>query len=405
MCNADITISEAVLKYKRELQKEFSDILLYWESHVVDNENGGFYGSVNFKNKPDKNAAKGVVLNSRILWTFSRASLLDDFDYGHLAKRAYEYITAHFIDRESGGVYWSLNADGTVKNTRKQIYGIAFCIYGLAEYYKLTKEKEALRIAVELFESVEKYARDHTCGGYIEALSKDWDPVADLRLSEKDGNEKKTMNTHLHIIEAYANLYDVWSSERLRKCIESLLDAFEQFIIDKNTGHLHLFMDEKWHVKSSAYSFGHEIEASWLLLECAEIIRDQERIKRFKQMAVTLATAASEGLAGDGALYYELNTSSNIFLKEKHWWSQAEAMVGFFNAGEITGVNTWMLKSFGAWRFIKNNLKDKKGGEWYWGVDGHYRIMEEDKASFWKCPYHNARACMEIIKRIKNKMD
>ncbi|MEO6682257.1 MAG: AGE family epimerase/isomerase [Ginsengibacter sp.] len=396
------TLSPVVLeKYSRELNNELEDILIYWLQNSLDRKKGGFYGAVGMNNKPDLMASKGVVLNSRILWTFSAAALAGMEEYEAVADRAYTYIEEKFRDKKYGGVYWSVSSQGQPLEEKKQIYGLAFCIYGLAEYFKLTKKPAVLNFAIELYALIEKYSYDQENGGYIEAFSREWKELDDLRLSEKDENEQKTMNTHLHIIEAYANLYSVWKNEKLKQKIKDLLSIFQKKIIDNKSGHLHLFMSESWEVKSKTWSFGHDIEASWLLLECAYTIDDLDDIIYFEKKALELAEAAVEGSDKDGALFHEVNYAKDILLKEKHWWQQAEAMVGFFNAWEITQDDMWLSKSVQVWEYVKNNLKDAEFGEWYWGLDENNQIMSEDKIGFWKCPYHNARACLEILKRLK----
>ncbi len=400
MENLPQLIPAILSKYKKELDEELSDILLYWIQHTLDRKKGGFYGAVDFNNVPDKEAPKGIVLNSRILWTFSAATLYGMEEYEVIADRAFAYIKENFFDPKFGGVFWSLNTKGKVAEDKKQIYGLAFCIYGLSEYYKLSKNSEALKMAIELFSLIEKYSYDTLNGGYVEAFTRDWKEIDDLRLSDKDANEKKTMNTHLHIIEAYANLYAVWKDDLLKQRIQELLHVFKGKIIDPISDHLHLFMDEQWNIKSTSYSFGHDIEAAWLLLECAESIEDVDEIAIFKKLAILLSEAASEGLDQDGGLFHEENFKMNILQKEKHWWPQAEAMVGFFNAWEITGDHSWLLKSIKSWEFVNQWLKDAKNGEWFWGIDDKGKVMQEGKAGFWKCPYHNVRACMEILKRI-----
>ena len=393
-------IPEILVNYKNELEDELAAILLYWAEHTLDHKKGGFYGAVDNYNKPNKKAPKGIVLTSRILWTFSAATLSGKKEYQVIADRAFNFIKDYFLDTKYGGVFWSVAANGQVLEDKKQIYGLAFCIYGLSEYYKLSKAPEALRIAIELFALIERYSNDKINGGYVEAFTRKWDEIGDLRLSEKDENERKTMNTHLHIIEAYANLYEVWNDHFLRERIKILLGIFHKQIIDPKFGHLNLFMDEQWNVKSSSYSFGHDIEASWLLLDCANRIKDAVEIKRFKKQAILLSEVAIEGLDVDGALFREENIRENVIHKEKFWWSQAEAMIGFYNAWQITGDSSWLYKSVNSWDFIKIHLKDVENGEWFWGIDEDGLLIQEDKVGFWKCPYHNARACMEIIKRI-----
>lgn len=394
---------QSLMHYKNYMNEELDSILTYWENYALDHKQGGFYGSINNDNIPDETAPKGIVLNSRILWTFSAAySFTKNASHLQLATRAFDYILYHFVDEEYGGVYWSVNSNGKMLDGKKQIYGLAFCIYGCAEFYKVTKDPEALRLANDLFEMIE-HSRDTEKGGYIEAFSREWQPLADLRLSEKDDNERKTMNTHLHIIEAYANLYVVSPTNTIRERIIDLLEIFDGYIINKTTHHLNLFMDDDWNVRSSLRSFGHDIEAAWLLLECAEIINYTLYIDRFKQLSIDLADAASEGLDTDGGLWYEYEPQENKLIKEKHSWPQAEAMIGFLNAYQLTGEEKYLDHSLNSWKFISDHIRNNENGEWYWGVYDDYTIMNKEKAGFWKCPYHNSRACMEVIRRIENK--
>lgn len=391
---------EVLMRYKAAVTDELHSILAYWEKYTVDQQYGGFFGSVNTDNIPDLTAPKGVVLNSRILWTFSTACLhTRNANYLTLATRAFEYILDHFIDREHGGVFWSVTHEGKIQEDRKQIYGLAFCIYGLSAYYKLTNNQRALETAIQLFELVEQYSLDKQKGGYIEALTRDWKPLQDLRLSEKDDNEKKTMNTHLHIIEAYASLYIVWPDKKLKEKIINLLVIFDNYIINKESYHLNLFMDDDWTVKSTLQSYGHDIEAAWLLQECAEATGSDTYIRYFRELGVKIAYAVAEGLDTDGGLWYEYEPVTDHLVKEKHSWPQAEAMVGFFNAWQMSGEKEYLDHSIKSWEFIRNHIKDQEKGEWFWGVYADYRVMQKDKAGFWKCPYHSSRACMEIMKR------
>ncbi len=389
-------------KYKSAVSKELISILDWWYKHMIDNDNGGFWGSVNNYNQISPDAPKGIVLNSRICWAFSAAYLQkNDLQYLQIASRAFDYIKKHFIDEDYGGVYWSVDESGKMLDGRKQIYGLAFTIYAFAEYYKVTNNNETLSIAKDLFLTIEKYSFDKSKTGYIEAFARDWSSSDDLRLSEKDDNQKKTMNTHLHIIEAYANLYSVWPDTGLKKKILLLLDNFNQHIVNPKNYHLNLFMDEDWNVHSSLISYGHDIEAAWLLQECTEIVGETSYIEKYKSIAVKMADAALEGWdIKNGGLWYEYDTATNHWQNEKHWWPQAEAMVGFFNAYQITGDEKYLHLSELSFDFITKHLKDKINGEWFWGINENGTLMEKEKAGFWKCPYHNSRACIEIIKRL-----
>jgi cellobiose epimerase len=389
------------IDYKKEMQQELETILDYWMKYTVDTEFGGYYGKIDNDNNADNKAQKGVVLNSRILYTFSAAyNLTKKVTYLQHAQRAYNYILKYFYDNKHGGVYWSVDFNGKPLDTKKQIYGLAFCLYGLSEYFKASENTEALEYAVKLFNAIEHYSFDKQYKGYFEAFAQNWQPIDDLRLSDKDSNEKKTMNTHLHVIEAYANLYKVSKNEKLKKCIIDLLDVFDKYIINTN-GHLNLFMTENWQVKGNIISYGHDIEAAWLLLESAEIIEHDAFINLYKQHCITLTNAATEGLAADGGLWYEYEPDTKHLIKQKHNWPQAEAMVGFFQAYQITKNSLHLQQSINSWNFVKQYIKDHKNGEWFWGVEENGTPMQgQDKAGFWKCPYHNSRACIEIIKRI-----
>jgi mannobiose 2-epimerase len=389
--------------FARELKEEAHHILNYWIQYTPDRENRGFYGTVSNENITGKNAPKGLVMNCRILWTFSYAfnNLPADRKLLVIAARAYRYILDHFTDHVFGGVYWSVDCHGKMLDGKKQVYGLAFCIYGMAEYYKASGDKQALHFAKELFGLIEEYSYDKERGGYLEAFTRGWQPVGDLRLSDKDQNEKKTMNTHLHIIEAYVSLYSIWKDERLKSRIKELLGVFDKYIINAETRHLNLFMDEMWNVKPSVVSFGHDIEAARLLQEAAEILQDEKYIRKFRRYAVSIADAAMKGMDKDGGLWHEYDPGTNHWLREKHWWPQAEALVGYMNAFELTGDEKYLHHSLGSWAFIKRYIKDYKNGEWFWGVNEDHSVMfKEDKAGFWKCPYHNVRACIETGKRI-----
>lgn len=400
--NEDIK-RELLLRYKAEMKEELDAILSYWMNYTVDELHGGFCGSVNNNNIADPAAPKGLVLHARILWSFSAAyGLAKQEAYFVFAQRAYHYISDFFFDHEFGGVYWSVDAEGKLLDGKKQIYGLAFCIYGLAEYYKVSNDSSALAKAIELYKLIEQYSFDKVKNGYIEAFTREWNEIADLRLSEKDHNERKTMNTHLHVIEAYANLFSVWHDDDLKNRITNLLQLFDEHFINRNNYHLHLFFDDYWKLKSFLQSYGHDIEAAWLLQQCAEIINDQKWTDQFRKHALLIADAAAEGLDEDGGMWYEYEPEQNHLITEKHSWPQAEAMIGFFNAYQLTGNETYLQYSLHSWEFVKNYIRDKKGGEWFWGVNKDYSLMEKDKAGFWKCPYHNSRACIELLKRINN---
>lgn len=395
-------MSANLKQLKSEITTELDSILNYWSKHTLDNQNGGFVGQIDFNDRIIANAEKGSVLNSRILWTFSSSyPITKKESHKEIAKRAFEYLSKHFYDPEFGGLFWSINADKTPKDTKNQIYALAFAIYGLSEYYAISQDQKALEIAINLYKSIQKYSYDSVNKGYLEAFTRNWQPIEDLRLSDKDANEKKTMNTHLHIIEAYANLFKVWKDKTLQKDSIELLETIEKHFINTETGHLRLFFDENWIEKPDVISYGHDIEAAWLLLHCAEVLEDENLIARYKKHAVQIAEVTKEGLDHDGGLWYEFDPKENELIAEKHWWVQAEALIGFYNAYQLTGNEEYLKVVFENWNFIKKYILDLKNGEWFWGIYRDYSPIEKDKAGFWKCPYHNSRACLELINRIK----
>ncbi|HEY5499096.1 MAG TPA: AGE family epimerase/isomerase [Bacteroidales bacterium] len=389
--------------FKKELQSELIDrILPFWMNKMVDEEHGGYYGQITGNDILVPDAPKGGVLNARILWTFSSAALhLKDKQYLPFAKRAKDYLLSHFFDEENGGTYWMLHADGTPADTKKQIYSQAFSIYALAEYYRATSDVESLDKAIELYHLIEKYSFDHRQNGYFEAYSSDWHLLEDLRLSDKDANEKKTMNTHLHVLEAYTNLYRVWKDETLAKQLKNLIELFLHQIINAKTHHLDLFFDENWVCKSTLISYGHDIEASWLLEEAAIVLGDSNLLTDVRQEVEKIAEASLEGVQTNGSIINEKNFFTGHLDTNCDWWPQAEAMVGFYNAFELTGESLYLDKVLANWEFIKAFIIDQKNGEWHWAVSSKGEPdVRNDKAGFWKCPYHNSRMCLELLKRM-----
>ena len=395
--------SGTLSQFREELEEELKDnILSWWMKYSPDNELGGFHGHIDHQNQVVFGAGKGAVLNARILWTFSAAyRMYKQPEYLETARRAFAYIISYFTDKKHGGVYWELEPDGSIRSSRKQIYATAFTIYGLAEYHLASGDDRPLKIAKGLFMDLEAHAFDQEHNGYIDALSRDWKPLEDMRLSEKDQNESKTMNTHLHILEAYGNLYRVWKDPALEKALENLIRLFLDKFVAQERMQLNLFFDDRWKLKSTLVSYGHDIECAWLLHEAAEILGDMELIGETGHLAVKMARANEAGVADDGGLHYEYFPETGELDSDKHWWPQAEAMVGYFNAYQVSGEERFMQRSLGSWNFIKEQLIDHSLGEWYWSVDSEGNPQtEKEKAGFWKGPYHNGRACMELISRI-----
>ena len=387
---------------KREVEEELTrNILPFWMDKMTDNVHGGFYGRMTGTDVLVPEAEKGAVLNARILWTFSAAyRLLGREEYLATATRAKRYLIDHFYDKEYGGVYWSLDCEGCPLDAKKQIYALGFAIYGLSEYHRATGDQEALDYAIRLFDSIEQHSFDPRLNGYCEALARDWGELADMRLSDKDENERKTMNTHLHILEPYANLYRVWKDERLQRQLRNLIVLFTDKILNPATGHLELFFSDDWRSKYRIISYGHDIEASWLIHEAALVLADKTLLEKVEPLVEFIAAAAGEGIAPDGGMVYETFVDKAQTDTDRHWWVQAENVVGHVNLYQHFGDEVALQKAFRSWDFIRRHLVDYEHGEWHWSIhaDGTVNVVD-DKAGFWKCPYHNGRMCMEIMER------
>src|SRR5688572_1990934 len=314
--DTDVPVAD-LHQFEQEVTNELNDILSYWMKNTFDVKNGGFVGRIDEKNVAIPGAPKGAVLNSRILWSFSAAyGVTKNPEHLHLARLAFNYLQAHFIDKTFGGVFWTVDAQGKALDTKKQVYALAFAMYGCAAYHEASKSQAAKAVAIELFYTIEEHSFDKINTGYFEAFTREWEPIEDLRLSDKDANEKKTMNTHLHILEAYTSLYRVWPDEKLKWQIKNLLNNFTKHIADPATGHLHLFFDEWWNVKSSTISFGHDIEAAWLLSDAAETLNSASVVEDVKCLAIKLTAAAAKGLDKDGGLWYEYENQTKHLIKE-----------------------------------------------------------------------------------------
>lgn len=387
---------------KTEVKEELvNNILPFWSGKMIDTKNGGFFGRIDGTGRIFSDADKGCVLNARILWAFSAAfRILKNPDYFLIAERSKDYFLDHFFDKENGGVFWLLDHKGEMKDGKKQIYAQAFAIYGLSEYYRITNDETCLNKAIELFRLIEKYSYDDNLEGYFEAFGRDWGALEDLRLSTKDANEKKTMNTHLHVLEAYTNLYRIWKDDLLQKRIESLIAIFINKIINSGTFNLNMFFDENWNDKTDLISYGHNIESSWLIYEAAIVLGKKSLTGKVKKICLGIAEASKEGVKADGSMIYENFFRTGQVDSERHWWVQAESVIGFLNAYTMSGNEEYLDLSLAAWRFIADHLIDKQNGEWYWSVDKYLKPnLKDDKAGFWKCPYHNSRMCLEVIER------
>ena len=383
-------------KFLQEVRENLTSCILpYWLK--LKDPRGGFYGEVASDGTILYDAPRGVILNARIIWSFAAAyQALPETPYLVAAVHARDYFLEHFCDHKYGGVYWSVDAAGERLDTKKQLYAQGFAIYGLSELYKVTGDDEVLKNAINLYRVVETYFADKENGGYIEALARDFSPLEDMSLSAHDINADKTMNSHLHVLEAYANLYQVWPDEELKEAVQKLLDLVGTRIMGAD-GHLQLYFRKDWSVLPGGVSYGHDIETSWLALECADALKDIDVVNRVRPWALSMGKAGNEGLLPDGSMRYE-KLLDGKYDDSRQWWVQAETVVG----------NLWLWKyhadpqgadrALAAWNYIRENLVDEKDGEWWWAVleDGS-RDLSQPKVGFWKCPYHNTRMCLQVL--------
>ena len=423
--------SHIVATMKMEMQDVLeNNILRFWLDKMQDDENGGFYGQMTGRGQLIKEADKGAILNARILWSFSAAyRVLGKKEYLEAATRAKEYFISHFIDHEYGGVFWSLDYKGQPKDTKKQFYAIGFAIYGLSEYARATGDHEALDYAIQLYENIEEHALDHVYNGYIEACTREWGVMEDMRLSDLDANYPKSQNTHLHIIEPYTNLYRCMREfqaaqscnyvpaigavlpvaitvpqetfARVEASLRNLIHIFTDHILNPATHHLDLFFEMDWKRGAGHLeSYGHDIECSWLMHEAALVLGDKDILNKVEPIVREVAEASSKGLNPDGSMIHEANLDAGTVDDDLHWWVQAENVVGWMNIYQYFGDENALQKALRCWEYIKQNLIDKENGEWYWSrhKDGSLNL-DDDHAGFWKCPYHNSRMCMEILER------
>lgn len=374
-------------------------IIPFWKN-LRDDENGGYYGWVDYDLKLDKKAVKGCILNSRITWFFANAyTLLKDESLLAEAKHGFAFLKDHCIDKENGGIYWSIRYDGTPEDTTKHTYNQAFCIYALSSYYEASKDEEALAMAKELFELIETKCTDEL--GYLEAFTKDFKPQSNEKLSENGVLADKTMNTLLHVFEAYTELYRVSGDEKVKEKLKWIMDIFAEKVYNPTLHRQEVFFDREYHSMIDLHSYGHDIETAWLVERGTEVLGDTSYEEKMRRIAASLTEQVYRSAFDGHSLANEccegeVNT-------HRIWWVQAEALVGFLNGYEHEPEKTEYLQAAESeWQFIKEHVADKReGSEWYWEVS-------EDGTPFegrpivepWKCPYHNGRMCFEVIRRM-----
>lgn len=376
-----------------------NDLIPFWQG-LKDEENGGFYGYLSYDLKLDKKAVKGCILNSRILWFFSNAYMvLGDPSLLESATHAYQFLKEHCVDDEFGGVFWSLTYDGKPEDTTKHTYNQAFSIYALASYYDASKNSEALEIAWKLYDLVESKCKDEY--GYLEAFTRSFEPEENYKLSENGVIAEKTMNTLLHVFEAYTELYRVTKEEKVAKQIRFMMDIIKDKVFNKEIGRQEVFFDRTWNTLIDLYSYGHDIETAWLVDRGLEVLDDEA----YTNMLSPITKIITENIYNRAYIDHSLvNESENgVVDTTRVWWVQAEAVVGFLNGYQKQEDKKFLDASVDIWNYIKKYFIDKRNGsEWFWSVKEDHTPDEKPIVEPWKCPYHNGRMCFEVLRRMKD---
>lgn len=389
--------------YKKALEQEVNDNILSFWLELQDHQHGGFYCYADFDGNIDASHPKAVLLHSRILWAFSAAyRVLGRAEYAAAARHAFEFLTRQAMDSVKGGVYWMLDHQGQVTDSQKHIYNQGFAIYALAEFHRATGDVQARELAIGLFNLIEQHAYDAEHKGYFEAYDQDWNSIENALICDTAEGvvTEKSMNTHLHILEAYANLLRIYPDAKLEARVKELIDLFRERIILPNQ-HFGLFFTRDWQCVSRDISYGHDIEGTWLIDDAVRLLSDKHYVREITTLTTQMAQVTlQEGLDSDGAIFNELR-DRHLLDTDRVWWVQAEGMVGFFNA-YLKSLNPAFHKAaLDCWHIINQQLIDKNNGEWYWKTyrDGR-PYLDRAKVEPWKCPYHNGRACLELIERL-----
>lgn len=373
-------------------------IIPFWED-LKDEEYGGYYGYVGYDLVRDEKAVKGCILNSRILWFFSNCYLLlgekELLDY---ARHAYVFLRDYCADREHGGVYWSMTFDGKPEDTTKHTYNQAFAVYALSSYYDASGDEEALALALSIREVIEGKCRDEY--GYMEAFNVSFEPAENDKLSENGVMAEKTMNTLLHVFEAYTELYRVTGLSGVGEDLRFMLDTIADKVYNPKTGRQEVFFDRTWHTLIDLYSYGHDIEAAWLIDRGLEVLGDPAYKEKLAPITRTITKNIYDRAYTDHSLVNE--AENGVVDTTRIWWVQAEAVVGFLNGWQKEPEHTEYLEAAeDIWEYIRTYLVDhREGSEWYGALDADRNPSQEAIVQPWKCPYHNGRMCIEVIRRM-----
>lgn len=382
-----------------EIRKHLTDCIIPFWKGLRDDENGGYTGYMDYDLKKDEKAVKGCILNSRITWFFANAYMaLKDESLLLEARHGYEFMQKFCVDQEKGGVYWSVNYDGTPEDTTKHTYNQAFSIYALSSYYDASKDESALTTAMELFHIIEERCMDEI--GYKEAFDREFHEIENDKLSENGVIADKTMNTLLHVFEAYTELYRVSGDEAVKKRLMWILDTIAEKIYNPTLHRQEVFFDREMHSILDLHSYGHDIETAWLIRRGTDVLGDDTYTEKMLPIILDL-TGQVYRTAFDGQSLAN-ECEKGVVDENRIWWVQAETLIGFLNGYQLDPTHTEYLEAArSVWRFIRERLIDKRpGSEWFWDVDKEGKsVSGKPIVEPWKCPYHNGRMCLEVIKR------
>ena len=381
-----------------EIKNHLTENLIPFWKGLIDRDFGGYYGFSDFDHTVNEKYEKGCILNSRILWFFSScAELTDDKDCIGYAGHAYDFLKSAYLDRKNGGVYWSVTYDGDPLDTTKHTYCQAFAIYALAAYYKVSADEESLGIANDLVKIIEQKCRDKY--GYLEAFNVDFTPASNEKLSENGVMAERTMNTLLHVYEAYTGLYEVTKSDYIADRLREMLTIFKDKMYNPEKHRQEVFFDRNYTPLLDLISYGHDIETAWLIDRGIEVLDDDELKAAYGDITCDLADNILHNAFDGNSLAQECE--AGVVNEDRVWWVQAEAVNGFINEYLKDPSKTeYKDAAVAQWEYIKKNFIYKDGGEWYNQLDksgkpyGNMPVVGP-----WKCPYHNGRMCLEIIRR------
>jgi mannobiose 2-epimerase len=396
---ASLTERLAVLA-ERMMRELCDDLIPFWLA-LYDPQHGGHYGHVDLAGTINRTAPKTAIVVARLLWFLSTVGyVFGDGRCLEQAARTKAFLLNRVYDRARGGLFWAVTHDGRPADPTKHLYAQAFGIYSLSSHAATAGDAEALGAAKELFVLLESRVR-RAEGGYAEAFDAAWQPIEDRRIAWQGGARTITANSHIHLVEAYTALVRAWPSPGPRAALADLVRfILDRFVTPDGTS-LYQALDADLRPLPSAPSFGHDIEASWLLDDAGDALGDAALQQRLRRVAASLATAAaSRAQLRDGGFLSSAIRADAASVPPRVWWVQAEAIVGLVNVAQQGGPPGMMTRAEALWGFIERVMIDRENGEWFEAVDGNGRpLPDRPKVGPWKEPYHQARACLEIMRR------